>query len=237
MNLRSANSRTRGLSLIEILVVLAVGASLVVCVSAASNGLWEKSGNTQCLNRMKQLGNGILLYAQDNDGEFPRSRHSASAANKLPWARTILPYLGISDTSISGAGWEKVMNTFYRCPNQKTREVTIYSYALNVHFELSPDRDDYVGSPSQWRRMINVERPAATILLVEPKRVANADHVMSHFWTRAQDAVNSIDTARHGQMSNYLFVDGHVAPALPNDQYDPSRGIDNWNPSLAGRGN
>ncbi len=224
----------RALSLIETLVTMAIGASLVAFVVAGFSGVIDRSKSAQCLNRMKQLGSGILLYTQDHDGELPRSLHSAAGAGQQPWAKAILPYLGY-DPDPSASQWEQLFNKVYRCPTSKTRDVNIYSYALNVHFELTPDGDDYAGAPAQWRRLANIERPASTVLLAEPKEVYYADHVMCHTWTSLRGATNAIDGQRHRKTSNYVFVDGHISSSAVSGQYDPAKSLNNWNPSLAGK--
>lgn len=222
----------KALSLIETMLALAIGASLMAFVVAGLSGVVDRAKNAKCTARMKGLGSAILQYAQENNGEYPRSFHSSAGAGQQGWAREILPYLGYEENP-TGTAWERIFNKAYRCPSSKTRDINIYSYAMNVHFELTPDGDDYVGSPSQWRRTVNVERPGATILLAEPKEVYYADHVMCHTWTSLRGATNAIDGTRHGKVSNYIFADGHIASSKVADQYDPARGINNFNPLLA----
>lgn len=225
-------SSTRGISLIEMLVVIAVGSILVALVGTSATSSLQKAKTTQCLAKMRAIGSGILLYAQDNNGELPRSLHSAAAAQVLPWNRAILPYLEqpVSPTSTE---WTDIFNKIYRCPTDKSRDVNLASYALNVYFELNPDGDDYEGSPATWRRQVSVPKPGATILLAEPKAVYYADHIMCHMWSSARGATNAVDTQRHAKKSSYLFVDGHVESLPIEATYDPATGVNRWNPSLA----
>lgn len=220
-----------GFSLVEILVTMAVVTVLATLASATYSSVFAKSRNVQCLGRMKTLGSAILLYAQDNGGEIPRSMHSAGMMRKDPWAMEIRPYLGESTTTES---WERVFNTYYRCPEDKKRDVNSYSYGLNVFYELSPDGDDYVGSPATWRRLANVPRASQTILLAEPRSSSYADHIMCHMWSRASAASTAVDATRHrGKTSNFVFADGHVESLPIADTYNPDKGINLWNPSLA----
>lgn len=222
----------RGVSLIEIVIVILIGAVLVALSSAALSSLSSRTKNVQCLSKLRSLGEAITLYSQDNGGELPRSLHSAAGVGKMPWGKAILSYLG-QPANPSDLEWGKIFNTHYRCPVDKNTDPNLWSYALNVHFELTPDGDDYVGSPATWRKLVNIERPGATILLAEPKSVYYADHVMCHQWTSAKGASNAIDRLRHGRTSNYLFVDGHAESLTVESTFDPISGTNRWNPSLA----
>jgi prepilin-type processing-associated H-X9-DG protein len=193
----------------------------------------RKAENIQCLGKMRSIGQGIQLYTQDNE-EFPRSLHSAAGAGKQTWAKAILPYLGYTNTP-SNAEWASIFEKLYRCPADPKKEASIYSYALNVFYELTPDGDDYTGSPQTWRKPINVDHGAKTILLAEPKPVYYADHIMCHQWTSAKGASNAVDGLRHDRKSNYVFVDGHVESLPVASTFDVSKGINLWNPSQAGK--
>jgi prepilin-type processing-associated H-X9-DG protein len=56
---------------------------------------------------------------------------------------------------------------------------------------------------------------------------------MCHQWSKQAAALNAVDSLRHGKVSNYLFVDGHVESLRLEQTFDPAAGINLWNPSLA----
>jgi len=225
---------TRAISLIECLVVMAVGSFLVLLISSTASGSLQRVKNSQCVNKMRNLSTGILLYAQDHGGEFPRSYHSAAGAGVQPWAKAILPYMGC-EAELSEEDWQREFEESYRCPVDGNRTANIYSYALNVFFELTPDGDDYEGSPATWRKVFAVEKPSSTILLAEPRKVFYADHVMAHLWSSSAAAKNALDSRRHQNKSNFAFVDGHIESLPVEATYDRSSGLNLWNPSLARR--
>lgn len=225
--------RRRGFSLTELLVSMSVLGALVAFLGVALPSALVKARNAQCMAKMKNLGNAMFFYMQENEGEFPRSFHSAGRAGRDSWAKEILPYLGESS---SNANWEQSFNKHYRCPEDKKRDVNSYSYGLNVFFELTPDGDDYEGAPATWRRPLNLAHASKTILLAEPRATSYADHIMSHMWSRANAASTAVDATRHGKKtSNFLFADGHAESQPISSTYDPTKGINLWNPSLAGR--
>src|SRR5712692_4762417 len=68
-------SRT-GLTLIELVVLIAVVgllAAALLPVLTSSRGCREGEGHT-CLRNLKQLGVGMLMYAQDYDDHYPSYR-------------------------------------------------------------------------------------------------------------------------------------------------------------------
>lgn len=221
-----------GFSLVELVVTVAILAILVSLAVPAVADAHRKTQNTQCLSKLKILGSGIALYSQDNDWEFPRSFHSCSGAGKTEWSRAILPYLGLPSNP-STIEWTALFNKFYRCPADKQTDPNIWSYALNVYFELSPDGDDYAGAPATWNRITNVNHPSASILLAEPRGIYFGDHLMCHQWSGLAGARNALDSKRHGKTSNYLFVDGHAECLAVESTFDPSKLLDKWNPSKA----
>lgn len=224
--------RSRGFTLVELLVCVAVIAVLAGIITSIARGTMVKARAIECSAKLKSLGTAALLYGQDHQEQFPRSFHSAGAHREPGWAVSISPYLGAEPSDIE-TRWAQVFQTHFRSPADKATDPFIYSYALNVHFELNPDGDDYTGSPATWRRLHQVPSPGSTILMAQPKPVKFGDHLMCHQWTGIQAAKNALNHTIHGGKANYLFVDGHVETLRVEETFDPSRGINRWNPSLA----
>lgn len=224
--IRTAMRLPRGFTLVEILAVLAIGGLLVVLASTSVSCSLQRVQTLRCLEKMRTLGCGIRLYAQDNDANFPRSIHTGSE-----WAISIVPYLGYSG-NLSDEEALALFNTAFRCPAHKSANSYIWSYGINVFFELDSG-DGYAGKPATWKKFANVERPASTILLGELKGASGLDHFMCHQWTSTSTAKSAVAWDRHSKKSNYLFVDGHVEALPVEATFNPGLGINLWNPSLA----
>jgi len=211
-----------GFTLIELLVVIAIIAVLASLLLPAWSRAKESARTAQCLSQMRQIGLAVRLYADENGDEFPRSQHSAFAHSQLAWGRAIAPQLAQNT-----ATWTNLLRGVYHCPSD--RRTTPWSYGQNVYFELSPDSDDYLGSPRTWRRIASVPLPCATILQAETS--GSVDHIMPHFWITPQDATD-VDLRRHGDRSNYNFADGHSEGRKFRTTYDPAHQLDLWDPGL-----
>ena len=216
----------------EVLTVAAIVAVLAAMAVPAWNGARERMRAAACVTKLQALGLGIQLYAQDHDGELPRSFHSAGAHREPGWAASVAPYLGASSAG-SLTEWKPVFSRFFRCPSDPASDPTVYSYGLNVFYELTPGGDDYEGSPSTWRLLLQVPNPSRTVLLAETRPIPFGDHFMCHQWSGTAAARNAVDCGRHSQKSNYLFSDGH-AEILPVEKtFAPEKSLNLWNPSLA----
>ncbi len=177
-------------SLIEVLVTMGVVGLLAAMTAAGMSKAAARSRSVTCLNNLRGLGAATLLYAGDNNGRLPASRHQGSS-----WVDTLDPYLDGKKT--------------YRCPDdlKKTR---IYSYAINDFLTPHP----YGAEDLDYSFIPSIPHPARTLLLAEcDERYSGSDHF--HFadgdsgYGPAAFAAQ-VDVSRHADAANYLFADGRV---------------------------
>lgn len=213
-------------------MVVVITGMLAALLVPAGEGALRRTREAVCRSKMKDLGMALSLYTQDHGGELPRSFHSAGAHGEPGWAVSVATYLGTAPAD-SMEEWQPAFNRYFRCPEDHATDPVVYSYGLNVFFELTPDGDDYAGSPETWRRMVNIPRPSRTILLAETRPVAFGDHLMCHQWSGVGAARNATSYNRHRGKSNYLFADGHVESLGIEATIDTAKGVNLWNPTLA----
>jgi prepilin-type N-terminal cleavage/methylation domain-containing protein/prepilin-type processing-associated H-X9-DG protein len=87
----------RGFTLIELLVVIAIIAILAAILFPVFAQARDKARSAACMSNVKQVGLGVLMYAQDYDDTLPQ--HAGDFADFLNpavganWARAIQPYV------------------------------------------------------------------------------------------------------------------------------------------------
>jgi prepilin-type N-terminal cleavage/methylation domain-containing protein len=71
---RTVHRPDRGFTLIELLVVIAIIAILAAILFPVFARAREMARRSSCASNMKQIGLGLIQYAQDNDERMPHRR-------------------------------------------------------------------------------------------------------------------------------------------------------------------
>ena len=207
----AVNRPLRGLTLVELLVVIAMTGLLAGVAVVISKTASLRSKEVRCISNLRNIGLALHVYADDHGGTFPETTHTTTLDRA--WIATLEAYLGDYDeTRVCPAD-----------PNaQKRIAAGGTSYILNS-FLFVPETDawgDPVGPPRN--------RPAA---IPEPSRTMLAfvcadhwgtgpgnDHTHSHLWTSWSGVTADIAPGRFGGgkvaeakgRANYLYADGRV---------------------------
>lgn len=191
-------------TLIELLAVIAILAVLTAILIPTLSKIRAKSTSSACVSNLRQLANGFLLYAADNNNTWPNPRNDEG----LQWSGVgIFPYVYPELARAHPRYRNAVLKgTVFVCPastdefmeelgfsGSDLKNNIIRGYAINREL---PDRGDNIKLP------LAVKNPARTALLMDCVNYAVSYPLID---TKLKQGAQ-----RHGGNINILFCDGHV---------------------------
>lgn len=191
---------SRGFTLIEMLVVIAIIALLVAIITPAVNRALDNSRRIACVSNLRSLGQATLAYVVDHNQQLPfinaGSGPGSGYANP-PWFNLLAPYAGAvvrSNISLE-PGTERV----FRCPAQRGNFAISYGPSIGAFVDGNSTLNyDAVVSPSQKAWLLDVH--TGHVYFFNPG-------IPSGVWA----------APRHQDRVNILYFDGHVGTARTGD--------------------
>ncbi len=199
-------SESRAFTLLEILIAMAVSALLLVLLIGTLSAVRDRSLASQCVMRLKNLGNGLALYISDHNGALLPCALPPSAVS---WYNLLYPYMGDPDGDIHSPN----RPAWQQCPARKLETMTVFTvgYGWNyAYFGFELQIEDWARGFNS--KMIEVLQPARTIIIGDshdkPIRSFNDELQLRLIYT--PDAPTEVIAKRHMGKGNYLFLDWHI---------------------------
>jgi len=201
----------RAFTLIELLTVCAIIAVLTAIALPVISSVKVHANRAKCISNLRQIGVGLHLYANENDGNYLPTTHTTGTRRiKQSWIYGVAPYLSNVDE-------------IRVCPaDPPSRQKLILdrkatSYALN---ELVFDSEEF----TNVNRIPYRAKTLLAVILSEGRTPSSTwDHVHSGEWSSWQKMLNDVQADRHQASqpsklpaqrtkgsANDLYADGHV---------------------------
>jgi prepilin-type processing-associated H-X9-DG protein/prepilin-type N-terminal cleavage/methylation domain-containing protein len=186
------STRRQGFSLVELLIVIAILATVAGVLAPVGRGMMSRSRAVNCSHNLRQIGMATLMYAGDHHMALPATSHQRGGKS---WTLTLQPYA-------SG-------NITFKCADDpNTRRA--FTYVINDFLTPNPSGADHLN----FSILTRIERPEATFLFAEAAGSHSSDHF--HFAPYHGGVIPpavfdyQVAAGSHDGKANYLFADGHV---------------------------
>jgi len=173
--------RVNGFTLVELLVVIGVIAVLIGILVPVLSRSRAAANRAMCLNNVKQLYNGILMYCNDNHGWFPTCAYWDNGVSYVTYAEDWVHWQAnrnLNDSAIARyAGQNEQLRKLLRCPadtfdGRKAAPSIVpgqgpYLYSYGMNDALAVNAKGSASSPQTRRKITQWRASSRKIAITE----------------------------------------------------------------------
>jgi prepilin-type N-terminal cleavage/methylation domain-containing protein/prepilin-type processing-associated H-X9-DG protein len=207
-----AHSRRQGsgFTLIELLVVIAIIALLLAILLPALGRAREQGKKTVCMNNMRQLALGWVMYADANGDLIVSGGQNPRVPGEIPWCGEDWTFIFQPDPRPEdqmeemrrGALFRYVQNLdLYACPKAERMELRTYAIMVSMNGEWKGNGD----SGPIVKNRLAIRKPGERLVFIEEGWPSPDSFILPYKNERWLDAI----TAPHMEGAIFSFADGH----------------------------
>jgi len=187
----------RGFTLIELLVVIAIISILAAILFPVFSRARENARRSSCLSNLKQIGIGVAMYAQDNDGNYLIH----TGAGRL-WPQLVEPYLKSAQV--------------YNCPSRpKILYAGGWNNMISYGYNYWMSRTNFTNASDS-----GITRPSETVMMAE---TGNSENTLGYYlcYPSWWGGTNNRASLYYG--FDYFGTDWTTSGATPSGATAPAR--------------
>ncbi len=193
-------------TLIELLVVIAIIAILASMLLPALGKAREKAKAIGCASNLKQMGNGIYLYSDDNSDYIPLSSYAPGTVYNC-WPNTLIPYIGGEYNKKKGV---------FPCPS--TKKYYWLGYGYN-YYGAGHGLGTYAGTPLKYGKKTRILKKSVE------KMILIADSRYAYYGQNAENGAMTYDGSSPGTVTYDSRFVIYTPSGQPNGSIVHSGGV------------
>jgi prepilin-type N-terminal cleavage/methylation domain-containing protein/prepilin-type processing-associated H-X9-DG protein len=226
----------RGFTLIELLVVIAIIAILAAILFPVFAAARKASYAADCQSNMKQIGDALKMYLQENHDTYPTNRAPATGAGTMQaqvqlsqdpatlifqygfdWVEELWPYMEKITQNSAGAFRCKACSDAHEPPAGAAGSMyatAAVTYAFN--YNLCEQPEGVVKTSGNLMAVRELDRLCNSMLRPSNQSLDSTSKPTYAFLTNESNSNDGMTSAikiqpkKHGPGSHILFTDGHV---------------------------